>query len=254
LLATTLPNVIYNRISSFSNIYYPASCTNSYVNIYLSPTGSDVTGDGSATYPFKTIARALRLMKGVLLNSMDNIIYLNFADGDYSGNLNDYINFNGNIYIGKTGSGTVILPPLDIEGHCIITFTGNFTIKNNASNTTHLQSRSGAIVKSVDSITLTFVFTISGRGLYSTEGDINLGKIICDNTGGYSGITAIYKNGAGMISVSELNSIGTNITTCCYSKRGVIALATNTALYNSTYLTEGGGRVYTGAQSSSGAY
>ena len=70
-------------------------------NVYVSPTGSDTTGDGSQNNPYQTI------LNGINAVNSGGTVYL--ADGTYTGTGNKGITINKDLnIIGQSQTGTII--------------------------------------------------------------------------------------------------------------------------------------------------
>ena len=102
------------------------------VTLYVSPNGSDETGDGSIDNPFKTINYAYEV---AIINSKN--IFLELLEGNFTGAGNVNLNFSGNINITINGRGmdkTIMdETPIDTVFQPSITLTpgaGKFVLAN----------------------------------------------------------------------------------------------------------------------------
>ena len=102
------------------------------ITLYVSPNGSDETGDGSIDNPFKTINHAYEVG---IMNSRN--IFLELLEGNFTGAGNVNLNFSGNVYITINGRGmdkTIMdETPIDTVFQPSITLTpgaGKFVLSN----------------------------------------------------------------------------------------------------------------------------
>lgn len=245
VLATYTRDIFNN---AWLNQWVPINGLVGSVALYVGPSGSDTTGDGSTTKPFNTIAKALASLPK---NLNGNQVTINVAAGTYSEARVDVTSFvNGGLIITGSGIGT---KPTISNGVYINQCSAVVTLKN----LTLMSSSSGAQGVAI---------------LHSPQ-------VVIDTCAVSSSVTQ-QNHGVLIDKLSTAYLVGVHITNCNYA---ILARAARAVLYSVTgggnrigfyatdggdiriressvtstsvtYLTEHGGRVYMGAQVSAPNY
>lgn len=196
---------------------------------YVTPTGDDTTGDGTAAAPYKTIMKAI---ESIPTDFARKSIGLNIAAGTYD---EDVIlrGFDG--VIKWYSAGVVNVRSLLVEGCCVNQYGTQTNFKRG--------------------ITLDFGASYTGQSLMyvseSTYSGIvvrNGSRFVLYNTATISNTTsaAIEVSGSSMLYISTVagtnNSIGIRADTGSVAGYGVMNITANTQRISNT-----GGRIYTGS-------
>lgn len=221
-----------NRIEGNALHLYNEAMVRAELTIYVSTTGNDNTGDGTASRPYATVTKALN---SIPKNLNGNVVEINIGAGTYSENA-VIRGFNGVLQL--YASGVVTIQSVVVEGCRIyqygtqVSFPGGLTVDHGASwvgqSTLYSSgaSLSGVIVKNGSTFVQYNTVTISNKT--SAAVDVSSGGRLYASTIAGSG------NSIGM----RADSGGT----LCY---GSASIAATTQRFTNT-----GGRIYSGAQTS----
>ena len=207
--------------------------------IYVSTSGNDASGDGSESYPFKTIQHAIDSIPKDL-NNRD--ITINVASGTYAENLEVAGFYGGTL---RFSFGTVTINTFTVYESCIIISGTALTIAA-SGNTYGFYCHRGANV--ICQIPLTV--TGSTNGIYAVFGSRFSGnRSITVNSCTYA-ITSMYSS---YVYITSLT--GSKNNNGVQAAAGIASIGSITAAMASTlYVTSAGGRIYTGAQTSVPSY
>ena len=217
------------------------------VTVYVSPTGSDLTGDGTSTKPFATIQAAVDSLPKWLDGYTATI---SIAAGTYPGRV-VMSGFQGGIVeIGVAGR-SVTVNGLQIS--CCSAVRVNVSIERSASYVgTLLIVRNGSHVQIGSAITvnggnagISGIVVESGSTLVAIPDASGTLKVTINNCV----YNAIYATGGSKVSMIDI--AGSNNGVGIRSDGGsVVSYSSRTLAATSANITSNGGRIYTGAQTS----
>ncbi|MGN0092906.1 MAG: hypothetical protein ACI37V_00475, partial [Methanobrevibacter sp.] len=191
--------ITVNIVSQYDNI-----------TLYVSPNGSDETGDGSIDNPFKTINHAYEV---AIINSKN--IFLELLEGNFTGAGNVNLNISGNINVTINGRGidrtimdetpvdTVFQPSITLtpgSGNFVLanlTFT-NGVIKYNQTNPNAPISDNIIIPSGVNAYIENVNFTKNNGyngGVFNNDGNLTVVNSTFFNNGDSKIASAIYNTG-----------------------------------------------------------
>ena len=222
-------------VSELESIGYSQEDT----SIFVSISGNDASGDGSESYPFRTIQHALNSISKDLLN---RTITINIASGTYAENAEIAGFYGGTLRI---LFGTVTINSISVyESDVILTGTG-LTIAA-AGNTYGFYCHRGANV--ICQLPLTV--TGSTNGIYAVFGSRFAGsRAITINSCTYA-IVSMY---ASYVYITSL--AGSKNNNGVQASAGIASIGSiDSAVATTLYVTTAGGRIYTGSQASVPSY
>ena len=207
--------------------------------IYVSVSGNDASGDGSESYPFKTIQHAIdRIPKN--LNNRE--ITINIANGTYLEDIEVSGFYGGTI---RFTIGIATIKSFSVYESCVI-LTGTLLSISATGKTYGLYCHRGANVICQIPISVTG----ATNGIYAVFGSRFSGnRTITVNSCNY-GVSAIYSSHVYIASLEGIQNING-----VQASAGIISvgsIASNFA--TTTYITTTGGRIYTGAQANVPTY
>ena len=207
--------------------------------IYVSPSGNDASGNGSESYPFKSIQKAINSIPKDLGNRE---ITVNIASGTYAEKVEVSGFYGGTL---RFSFGTVTITTFSVFESCVILSGTALTIAA-SGNTYGFYCHRGANV--ICQIPLTV--TGSTNGIYCVFGSKFSGnRAITINSCTYA-VTSMY---ASYVYVTSL--AGSKNNNGIQAGAGIASIGSIASGFASTlYVTTAGGRVYTGAQASAPAY
>lgn len=221
----------FNRIEGNIQFLYDSTARDD-LTVYVSASGSDTTGNGTAARPYATITKALSVLPRAF---GDKTVTISIAAGTYLDRV-DIRGFSGVLNINTTGLTTIT--SLTVEG-CAVTHTGSqmnvqqgIVLKNNASfNGTAIiyvggSNSTGISVSSGSSFTVLQTVTIS-NSTYVAMDVYNAGRVYVATLGGSNNATGVMATSGGIVTY------------------GSMSLAATTQRVTNT-----GGKIYTGAQAS----
>jgi predicted outer membrane repeat protein len=221
---------IYTVTASFAGDDYYFECTNNGENylavqsndVYVSPTGNDTTGNGTATNPFATIGYGLKCVAD------EGTLHL--AAGNYTGTGNYGITISNNVtivgdgqsstIITATSSGNIFTINMDGNGFRIATLTGT-----NASN---IFTINPGITVTISNLTLQNGTAVQGGAIYNS-GTLNIADCTLTGNSVYqSDIYATYQStylytfykGGAIYNSGTLSITGCTFTDNCASYQG----------------------------------
>lgn len=199
------------------------------VLLYVSPSGNDATGDGSASAPFETIGKALSMIPH---NMSGRSALISIAAGTYPEWVELY-GYSGQITFAGTSGATVIVSGFRVDESKVS--INNITLRVN----------SGVFVTGNSSLTGTGVLHVNGYTLtVNYNASFDMPNVIVDNASGY----AIEVNRNGRLFASTISGTGNNNGIRCQTG-GVAAFGNSDLSVRGTqYMTASGGRLYSGAQ------
>ncbi len=215
-----------------------AAALQANTTVYVSPSGSDSTGDGSETNPYATVSAALASAPKILNG---RILIIRVSAGTYPGfNLNRFGNGKVLLYLdGVSFSGAVDL----YENTAPIEIFGNFSISADQASAAAFTITT-TLCRCHGNLTCTNTSQVSPRSLR-----VIYGASFIMETGNLellvSGSAAI-----GLLcSFSEvfLNTVSGNATTGFYANGGVVRITSSTLETSTKVLKLSGGEVKTGA-------
>lgn len=220
-------------ISSFVPELETIGSTAGDSTIYVSTSGNDAGGDGSQSYPFKTIQHAIDSIPKDLGNRN---ITINIASGTYPEKVEIAGFYGGTLRI---ACGSVTINTLSVYETCVV-ITGTALSLAASGNTYGFYCHRGANV--ICQIPLTV--TGSQFGIYATYGSCFSAKNpVTVNSCTYAA-TAMH---ASYAYLSEL--AGSKNNNGVQAGGGIVSIGTVLSTMASTlYVTSGGGRIYTGSQ------
>lgn len=207
--------------------------------IYVSNSGDDASGDGSASYPFQTIQHAIDSLPKNLENKE---ITINVASGTYV----EYLEVAG--FYGGTlrfAFGSCSVKGFTVyESNIIITGT-SLTIGASGGTYGFYCHRGANVICQIP-------LTISGavNAIYTTFGSrFSCNRATTINSSTY-GVVSMY---ASHVYISALSGSGN--TNGVQASAGIVSIGSIGASIASTlYITSAGGRIYTGSQASVPSY
>ena len=233
-----------------SEIAKKAEVTTQNFEVYVSPTGNDISGDGSSAKPFQTISRAL-------LEKAEKAGYhkctVKVAAGDYS-------NATG-LYLDSAIRASNVYAEIQLQGDVTFKSNGEFVI--DIDNSTISVTGTDKVINLTGSAN-------SGQIYVHNDGNITMyGPVIKFNGGGAGkGILAtsggIFSQALGRTSMDNLEDAaeasvngriylesvfgGGNTNGFVASSGGQIAYGTSTMTATNNTVTSKGGRILTGTQ------
>lgn len=234
-------NTDFNRIEGNNQYLYDevnriaATMLASNVTIYVSTVGNDSTGTGESAAPFKTIEKAINSIPKNL-NGFDATIHI--LSGTYSESI-DIANYYGG-FIKLTGpAGSVVISGLTVSyGSKVMVETITLTI-----NGTLTVTYGGYFVN-----TASMTLTNNPYGVYAASGSVCLfdANVTISNTTTCGAFAAT----GSRIHLSSVSGSGNRIGLYA-SQGGLISYGASSLISNTISVTETGGRINTGAQTSS---
>lgn len=207
--------------------------------IYVSTSGNDASGDGSSSYPFRTIQKAI---DSTPKNLENETIIIEVASGTYS---EDVIvsGFHGGML--RINIGTITINSLTVYDCCVAFDGTKMTIAANGKTYGIYSHRDANVI-----IQSALEVNGSTYGIYSGYAS----RLNARNTTTVNSCTyAVSATFAGMIYVSTLS--GSKNNNAIQAAGGIVMLGSIASSMASTlYATSNGGRVFTGAQASAPTY
>ena len=228
-----------NGIATFVSELETVGYVKANETIYVSVSGNDASGDGSESYPFKTIQHAIDC---VPKNLDSREITINVSSGTYA---EDVIvsGFSGGSIRMAFGTAT-INSFTAYESFVIISGTSLSIAASGKTYGFHVHRGSNVICQ------LPLTITGSSNGLFVGYGSRFSGRNkITINSCTYAANVSY----AGLMYVIELD--GSKNNNGVQASAGIAMIGTiASAMASTLYLTNGGGRIYTGAQASVPSY
>ena len=227
-------NGIGSFISELETIGYAKEDT----TIYVSTSGSDESGDGSESYPFKTIQHAIDIISKDLANKE---ITINVASGTYSENVEVAGFYGGTLRfeIGEVNVKSFVVYETDVI------INGTSLTLNASGNVYGVRCHRGA------NAIFQCPLTVNGstNGIFVAYGS----RFSCRTVNVNSCTNAVVCNFASNLYIGTLsgskNNNGVSVAAGIAMIESVIA-----SMASTLYVTTTGGRIFTGSQASVPAY
>lgn len=226
---------IGNFVSELETIgYAPENMT-----VYVSTSGNDASGDGSESYPYRTIQHAIN---SIPKNLNDKEITINIASGTYGENV-----IVSGFYCGmlRFELGAVSTKTFTVyESGVIIAGTSLTLAANGETYGLHAHRGSNVICQ------LPLIINGAVNGLFVGYGSRFAGR----NTVAVNSCTyAVNASYSAQLYVLTLN--GSKNNNGAYAAAGIISIGSiDSAMASTLYATTAGGRIYTGSQANAPAY
>ena len=229
----------FNRIEGNILELYNVVAVQADVTLYISNAGSDATGIGTASLPYRTLTKALSTLPK---NLNGKTVELVVATGDYD---EDAViaGFNGNILLNPSGVPSIKSITVD---NSVVLHNGQQINLNPGTSATGLMLHNGAVWNGRAGIVINGADTgllISSGSTFSLLGVLNISNAS----------TGIDVYGGARAYISRIEGSGNTV--------GLAATSGGTLMYGSTdiaasavHSTSNGGRIYTGAQTSVPTY
>ena len=208
--------------------------------IYVATSGNDASGDGSATYPFRTIQHAVDCASKDLAGKE---ITINVSSGTYSEDVEVSGFSGGSLRFDFAGSVTIASFSA-LESSVILSGTALNISASGKTYGLHCHRGSNIICQ------LPVTITGSTNGLFVGYGSRFAGRSkITINSCTYA-VTSTY---AAMVYLIEID--GSKNNNGVQAAAGIAMIGTiSTTMASTLYITVSGGRIYTGAQSNVSLY
>lgn len=226
-------------ISSFVSELETIGIAQGNETIYVSTSGNDASGDGSESYPFKTIQHALDTLPKDLGN---RDITINVASGTYAEDIVASGFYGGTL---RFAFGTVTINTISVYESCIILAGTALTLSAGGKTYGFYCHRGSNVICQIP-------ITINGstNGVYALFGSrFAANREVTVNSCTYA-VVSMY---AAQIYISSL--AGSKNNNGVQASAGIASIGSVAAgLATTVYLTSAGGRIYTGAQASVPSY
>lgn len=225
---------IGNFVSELETIGYAPD----NISVYVATSGNDASGDGSESYPYRTIQHAIDSLSKDLINKE---ITIHIADGTYSENV-EVAGFYGGTLRFQLGAVTMKSFVL-YETNVII--NGTSLTLNASGNIYGFRCHRGA------NAIFQCALTVNGstNGIFVSYGSC----FSCRTVSANSCTNAIVCNFASHLYIGTLdgskNNNGISVAAGIASIESIVS-----SMASTLYVTTNGGRIYTGAQASVPAY
>ena len=222
------------------------------VTVYVSASGSDVSGDGSNVAPYATIQKAIDSLPKWLDGHMATI---SIADGTYEEKV-EIDGFQGGVLeLGSYGRN-VIVRGVSVGSSDLVRLYVNITTSP-SMNTVPLTVRFGSNVQFGDDITIDAA-SGNSSGIMVESGStlsalVDIFGFMMKTTVSNCKYIAIYATGGSRVALGEIAGSG-NGTGLQASDGAVISYSSRTMTATTANATIAGGRIYSGAQTSTPNY
>ena len=228
-----------NGISSFVSELKRIGIVEENKVIYVSPSGNDASGDGSSSYPFRSIQKAI---DSAPKNLENKTIIIEVASGTYSEDILVSGFYGGML---RFNVGTININALTVYDCCVAFEGTKITIAANGKTYGIYCHRDANVIIQAD-------LEVNGStyGIYSGYASrLNARMVTTVNSCTF----AVAATFAGMAYISSL--AGSKNNNAIQAAGGIVMLGSiNTAMASTLYATSNGGRVFTGAQASAASY
>ena len=225
---------IGNFVSELETIgYAPGN-----INVYVSTSGNDASGDGSENYPYRTIQHAINIIPK---NLNDKEITIDIADGTYSENVEVAGFYGGTL---RFNLGAVTMKSFVLYETNVIINGSSLTLSA-SGNIYGFRCHRGA------NAIFQCALTVNGstNGIFVSYGS----RFSCRTVSINSCTNAVVSNFASLLYIGTLdgskNNNGVSVAAGFASIETILSTMASTL-----YVTTNGGRIYTGAQASAPAY
>lgn len=216
----------FNRIEGNILALYEKTNLVADLELYVSPSGNDTTGDGSYGRPFQTIGKAI---KSIPINLNGHTATVSIESGSYAETVT-FTDITGNVIFNVADGATIT--SLVVSG-CHVYLEGALTVTNG------MELTRGAVFES------SYDFTVN-RGIEVTGGS----TFICNGT-------LTVNNASNALRVSEGSRAYVWALEGADNTNGLVAITGGIASYSFLDIaattqrhTATGGRIYSGAQTS----
>ena len=225
----------FNRIEGNILELYNVAAVHADVTLYISNAGSDDTGVGTASLPYRTLTKALSTLPK---NLNGKTVELVVATGDYNEDV-VIAGFSGNILLNPSDVSSIKSITVD---NSVVLHNGQQISLNPGASANGLVLHNGAIWNGRAGI----VINGADNGLLISSGSTFslLGVLTISNAS-----TGLDVYGGASAYISRIEGSGNTV--------GLTATSGGTIMYGSTgiaasvvYSTSNGGRIYSGAQTS----
>ena len=226
-------NGINSFVSELESIGYVSEAT----KIYVSPSGNDASGDGSESYPYRTIQHAIDCAPKDLANKE---ITINVANGTYAEDVLVSGFYGGSL---KIAFGTVSLNSLTFYETCAILSGTSLSIAASGKTYGFYCHRDSNVICQIPLTGSTYGLFVAYGSRFEGRALITINSCTYAATSTYSAVLyalelAGARNNNGVQAAAGIAMIGT--------------IASGMA--STLYVTTVGGRIYTGAQASVPTY
>lgn len=210
------------------------------VTIYVSTSGSDTLGDGTAANPYATIQRAISSLPKNLNGYTATI---NIAAGTYSGNVGIANTYGGIIILSGEAGAAVQINGLQVAHDSNVQVANiNLTIagmiNGNAITVTNAKLMCFSPIATIGSVS---------NGVYANQNGYALFTDLTVNNTSHACIYAVNASRVFAVNINAANNTANGLL-AVYGAMISYNTATISAAVN--YSTQAGGRIYTGAQTS----
>lgn len=208
-------------------------------SIYVSTSGNDASGDGSETLPFRTIQHAV---DSISKNINNKDITINVASGTYAEKVLVSGFYGGTL---RFSFGTVTINTFHVYESCVM-LSGTALTLSAGGNTYALYCHRGS------NIICTLPLTVQGstNGIYAVYGSNFEGNSSITVTSCTYAVVSMYGS---YVYISSLK--GSKNNNGIQASAGIVSIiAIDSSIASTLYITTGGGRIFTGAQSSVPSY
>ena len=228
-----------NGISSFVSELESVEYIKEETNVYVSTSGSDASGDGSESYPFRTIQHAIN---SVPKNLENKAITINIASGTYAEDV-EVSGFSGGSI--RLAFGTVTISTISFyESNAILSGTALSIAASGKTYGFYCHRGSNVICQIPLTITgSSYGLFVGYGGRFAGRNKITINSCTYAATSTYSALLYALeldgsKNNNGVQAAAGIAMIGTIAS----------------AMASTLYITTVGGRIYTGSQASVPTY
>lgn len=205
--------------------------------VYVSTSGNDASGDGSEGLPFKTIQHAL---DSISKNLDNKAITINVASGTYSEDVEVSGFYGGTL---RFEFGSVTCKTFTVYETSVILNGTSLTLSASGKTYGMYCHRGSNVICQCD-----LTVTGSTNGVFASYGSRFSGKNVTVN----SCTNAVSSYYSAYVYISSLAGSKNNNGVLAYA--GIVSLGTIATIASTLYITNTGGRIYTGAQASVPSY
>lgn len=223
----------FNRIEGNILDLYNNAKLRSDIIIYVSGTGNDTTGTGTASSPYATITKALSMLPKDLGGRNATI---NIASGIYSESVY-IVGFNGLITLTGSYGSTVTISGLTVDACTVRCFSITLRVVTN-----------GVLVTNGATFMCSSTLSITGgaTGLLANRGStciVDASLSVSNNT-----TAAIHATNHSNIYALQITTSDSAVAVLSEQGSSVAYANTNMSVTVATFVTRTGGRIYTGTQ------
>lgn len=218
------------------------------VTVYVKTTGNDTTGDGSSGAPFKTIQAAVDALPKCLGGYHATI---DIAAGNYPERVTIDGFYGGRLTLGVAGRSVVVQGVSILSSSLVRLMISSITVSTDDTSTLlYIGAESAVLILSP--------LTVNGVGHVLTgiavEQNSSLAAIGAELTVNNCRTNAVYALSGGRITLGAVSGSGNSGNGLRADAGAVISYVTRSLDANTAALAAGGGRIYSGAQTSIPSY